>query len=85
MDSAKLMRSVVSCKPMAVAAAGVCMCVMLREASAYQLLLPLNPAASPACCMAVGFAGPQRRVGVQTGLDLGLTKEKIKEQIHYLL
>lgn len=43
--------------------------------------LPLNPA----YCMAVGFAGPQRRVRVQTGLDLGLAKEKIKEQIHYLL
>lgn len=53
--------------------------------SAYQLLLPLNPTAAPACCMARGSAGVQRRAKSQTGLDLVSVREKIEEQPHYLL
>lgn len=53
--------------------------------SAYQLLLPLNPAVAPVCCMAMGSADTQRRAGNWAGLDLGSVREKIKEQPHYLL
>lgn len=53
--------------------------------SAYQLLLPFNPAVAPVCCMAMGSADTQRRARNRAGLDLGSVREKIKEQPHCLL